>query len=108
MRTLKSGRQPYVRPVRNNDNRLNSRVGIITLNWVSYKFRTAVPLDCQTVSLYINAALVRVKKQKVFVLAFVYYSPYSKVFNRKAIEINRHHTLCEILIFVMKYSLETP
>lgn len=61
MRTLNSGRQPYIRPLRNNENRLNSRVGIITLNWVSYKVRTAVPLDCQTVRLCINGALVRVK-----------------------------------------------
>jgi hypothetical protein len=63
MRTLNSGRQPYVRQVRNNENKLNSRVGTITLNFVSYKVRTAVPFDCQTVSLYINAALVRVKKK---------------------------------------------
>jgi hypothetical protein len=67
MLTLNSGRQPYVRPVRNNENRLNSRVGTITSNFVSYKFRTAVPFECQTDGLYINAALVRVKKDFFFI-----------------------------------------
>ena len=114
MRTLNSGRQPYVRPVRNNENRSNSIVGIITLNFVSYKVRTAVPFDYQTVSLYINAALVRERERerererKVIVLTFRWLRSILKAFNRKAIAINRHHILCEILIFVMKYSLETP
>ena len=44
-----NGRQPYVRPGRNNEYRWNSRVGTFTLSFVSYKVQRAVPFDCQSV-----------------------------------------------------------